>query len=290
MIHSYAQAIDHLAGGRDKNSRPVANNTRVERRGDDIAIKLHATDVATIHPDNSITLNSGGWLTVTTKDRMNSALRNRSVTLGSWHGAWFIYGCVRCDRGIRTDHPLHDEAGPSWEKLGRYFDGITISDLGEILNPRDNSLEVRLEEAERKMIKSVDGYLDGYFEAMEAGTMPLPSGGDCWDCSMIVSDGKDKGKPLGDVRDGDHLWSHIKERYYVPSLLWNATKAPRPPLTDTNFVMTTRLDREAWENDGLMRVRRAWQSDQPDRYSVKELRRDLRKYLRRRLIPTLVTQ
>jgi hypothetical protein len=264
MIANYYEGIRYLEGGRDKNSRPIENNTRVERRGEDIAIRLHATDVAVIHPDNSITLHDGGWLTVTTKDRMNYALGMRPVKIGSDRGVWYVYS-------------------RSWEKRGRYFDGITISETGTILNPRSESLEERLAFAEEKMVRAINRYIDGYFEAMEAGKMPLPSGGDCWDCSLIVVDGPDKGKPMGDVKDGDHLLSHLKERYYVPSLLWNATRARG--YGDANFVMATRLDRESYDF-GLMKVQRAWQSDQPDRFSVKELRRDLRKYLGKRLLKT----
>jgi hypothetical protein len=171
----------------------------------------------------------------------------------------------------------------SWDKVGRYFDGITISENGTILNPRDESLEERLAFAEEKMVKAINRYVDGYFEAMEAGKMELPSAGDCWDCSMIVSDGPDKGKPLGDVKDGDHLMSHIKERYYVPSLLWNAVRARG--YRDVGFIMGVRLDRESYEF-GLMKVQRAWHSTKPDSGSVKELRRDLRKYLAKRLLKT----
>lgn len=265
MPGTYEEATRYLDGGRDKNSRPVASNTRIERRDDDVAIRLHATDVAVIHPDNSITLDSGGWLTVTTKDRMNAALGSRPVKIGSDRGVWYIYN-------------------RNWEKSARYFDGITISPDGEVLNPRDETLEERITLAEDKMVRAINRYVDGYFAAMEAGKVPLPSGGDCWDCSMIVSEGPDEGKPLGDVKDGDHLMSHITERYYVPSLLWNAVKARG--YRDVSFIMSTRLDREAWEQDGLMKVSRAWQSDKPDTYSVKELRRDLRKYLAKRLIKT----
>jgi len=268
---TYQGAIDFLSGGRDKSSRPIENNTRLERRGDDVAIRLHATDVATIHPDDSITLHDGGWLTVTTKDRMNRALGMRPVRIGSDRGRWFIYR-----RSSTYEWPT--------TKVCRYFDGIRISWSGEILNPRTESLEERLVLAEEKMRKSIDRYIEGYFAAMEEGKMPLPSGGDCWDCSMIVSDGPDKGKPLGDVKEGDHLLSHIKERYYVPSLLWNAVRARG--YRDLNFAMSMKLDHTAWDSEGLMKVRRAWQSDKADTHTIKDLRRDFRKYLSKHLLKT----
>ena len=56
---------------------------------------------------------------------------------------------------------------------------------------------------------------------IEAGELPAPSGGDCWCCSMK----NEKGICLGDLSDNNqHLLDHMKERYYVPSLLVNAIK------------------------------------------------------------------
>lgn len=37
-------------------------------------VRLHDTDVVTFAPNGAITLNSGGWQTMTSKDRMNQAL------------------------------------------------------------------------------------------------------------------------------------------------------------------------------------------------------------------------
>ena len=39
-----------------------------------VAVRYHRTDVATLHPDGSVTLRTGGWRTVTAKRRMNQAL------------------------------------------------------------------------------------------------------------------------------------------------------------------------------------------------------------------------
>jgi hypothetical protein len=76
-----------LRGGRDPNSRPLQNNTRVERRGEDIAVRLHATDVVVWHPDETFELFTGGWYTVTTKDRINGATPARVYSDG---GNWFV--------------------------------------------------------------------------------------------------------------------------------------------------------------------------------------------------------
>jgi hypothetical protein len=47
--------------------------TRLVERENGIAIRYTETDVVTIHPDDSVTLNSGGWNSKTTRDRMEYA-------------------------------------------------------------------------------------------------------------------------------------------------------------------------------------------------------------------------
>jgi hypothetical protein len=280
----YANADLYLAGGRNKDDRPIGDlgasqairNTRLVRRGKDIAIRYHETDIITLHPDGSRTLDTGGWLTMGTKRRLNAYLDSgwgtSRLRITSDRGRWFL------SRG--------------WDvKVCRYFDGITIAADGSIVNPPSEAKEQAMTNAEAKMGKRIDTYIDAYFTAMERGAVPLPSGGDCWDCAFIVTDGPDKGKPIGDVKgDGvhGHLWMHIKDRYYVPTLLWNAVKARG--YRDVNFIMASRLDRIAWEA-GQMEVRRAWGSTtEPDAGCRKELRRELRKYMRTHLIPTVAHQ
>lgn len=87
---NYQQAIAYLQGGRDKESRPFGNNTRLERRADGIAVRLHATDVVTLLPDGGVRLNSGGWRTVTTKARMNDHLRGLGWNLYAKRRQWFL--------------------------------------------------------------------------------------------------------------------------------------------------------------------------------------------------------
>jgi hypothetical protein len=77
--------------GRCHTSRKLANNThaiRVPAYGQEtIAIKLHYTHVLTFGEDGSTVYNSGGWRTMTTRDRLN--------TFGPWpvyseRGRWYI--------------------------------------------------------------------------------------------------------------------------------------------------------------------------------------------------------
>jgi len=69
----YDSAEYILAGGRNKDERTIANNTKLIRRGrGDIAVRLHWTDVVTFHRDGTVTFNTGGWHSRTTVDRMDT--------------------------------------------------------------------------------------------------------------------------------------------------------------------------------------------------------------------------
>ena len=257
-VSTWFGADTFLHGGRNKTSRPIANNTRVVRLDEDrIGIRLHDTDVVVFNRDGSATLDSGGWLTVTTKDRMNGFLGDRARVY-SKRGKWFVF--------------TKDGGTFDWNGGVRYFDGITIAADGTILNPPDPALEQRKAEAEAKMRKRVDTFVNEYMHELDAG-MPKPGNGDCWMCLGLMP-----------TEGTEHLLSHITERYYVPSMLWNAMK--ERGYRDVATTMGIFLDIEAWES-GTMRVRREWRSDKPDKGTLADFKRALGKYLRKRLIPTV---
>jgi hypothetical protein len=82
----FAQCEQLVSSARDKRSKPYANNTRIERRDEDTyALRLHATDIATFHRDGRVTLNSGGWRTVTTKDRLSAVTPHIVSERGDWY-------------------------------------------------------------------------------------------------------------------------------------------------------------------------------------------------------------
>lgn len=69
---TYSEAVTMVRGKRNATRRKIGNNTYAEILDDDtVGIKLHSTYVVKIHSDGTYTLNSGGWQTVTTKDRIN---------------------------------------------------------------------------------------------------------------------------------------------------------------------------------------------------------------------------
>ena len=65
--------VDSLRNVRGvKSAKKIGNNTfEVIYKDGCKAIRLHRTDVVTFRRDGSCVLNSDGWETITTKDRMN---------------------------------------------------------------------------------------------------------------------------------------------------------------------------------------------------------------------------
>ena len=79
-------AVRMIRGKTNKTCRKLGNNTYGEILDNgDVGITLHSTQVVTIHADGTYTLYSGGWRTVTTKDRMNTYCPFRvSQHKGEW--------------------------------------------------------------------------------------------------------------------------------------------------------------------------------------------------------------
>lgn len=207
MRLDYTTASAHLTG-RNHTSRKIANNTYLQRRGDSIAVRLHATDILTLHPNGDIVLDTGGWTTVTTKARFNEFLP-RGFSVHSEKGVWYL---------SQGSFWSYDAAGnftpnnPEYREYP-YADGITIhaddtvSDIGEDPNSK------------LKLRRRIASYVKGYMSALAAGNVPVPSAGDCWYCALRTTGKIPLGAAIGDT---SHLISHMDEKYYVPSLLANA--------------------------------------------------------------------
>jgi hypothetical protein len=180
------QELDSQLTGRFAQQRKLANNTHALRKDDGtIAIRLHATDIITFHPDGTIVANSGGWKTRTTKDRLNSYL---PVRINQNKGQWY------------------------WAEGKLFTDGDKILPDGKVAaqaNPAD-------EKAALDLRKRINKYAQLCVEKLP---LPRPGPGDCWYCCLV-----DKaGQPWGEASHStDHLISHMEEGYVVPSLVYHA--------------------------------------------------------------------
>lgn len=203
---NYSDA-DEMLTGRCAQRRKLANNTYLERRfgGGDrenctaIAVRLHATDIVTFHPDGSTVLDSGGWRTVTTKQRMNEA----GFNVWQERGVWYVGGGWRSDPCAGDAIPYAD--GMRWIPDQAKWEGI-----GE--DPK----------AQLKQRRRVQKFARQFIDALEAGNVPAPGAGDCFYCCMTTTNGQGLGEA---TRDRSHIESHMDESYFVPSLLARAVKA-----------------------------------------------------------------
>lgn len=197
--HQYAD-LDAKLTGRCSQSRKVANNTYLERRGDDIALRLHATDVVTFHADGTATLNSGGWLTVTTKARINDYLPG-GISLGSVKGRWFLTYTGQWD----GEHWIVSERTPVPYTDGIVLDLATLdvvegAPAAEAVKAEDDANTATRKAIEKYLRKTTPEQIVTAFEN---------DGGDCWSC-------------LFGMPSDDHLEQHLADHYVMLALARNA--------------------------------------------------------------------
>ncbi len=78
---------------RNKYPAIKQNNTKVIVTDEKIVVRLHWTDVVTVDKvARTITLDTNGWASITTKDRMNAASRQFDLgfSVCQRKGAWFV--------------------------------------------------------------------------------------------------------------------------------------------------------------------------------------------------------
>jgi len=97
---TFGKAIDILNTARN-GKKKLENNTYLVKVDDHtLAVRLHQTNVVLIHSDGSYTLNTGGWHTVTTKDRINYY---SPVSLYQKKFMWYVGGSHRFTDGMKVD-------------------------------------------------------------------------------------------------------------------------------------------------------------------------------------------
>jgi hypothetical protein len=220
------EQLDARLTGRNQRSRKLANNTYAERRdAETIAIRLHATDVVTYHKDGRVVLNDGGWLTVTTKERMNS-FGPDYVSIGSNKGRWYV---------VLAPRPPVTDQYRDWANPVPYADGITFKD-GKVWSGGVDRATVAAEDAANdRTRKDITNFVRRIKPAEVVAALDN-MGGDCLFCQL-----RDKqGRPMGDDL-GDHLREHMAEHYVVGSMIVNAVKERgyRDPSYILSYIYST---------------------------------------------------
>lgn len=186
---------NELLTGRCQQSRKIGNNTYLKRRGYNIAVMLHATDIITFRLSNTALLDSGGYRTKTTKERMNEYAPCNIV---QHKGIWYIADWSTNNNRTIKNNPV-------------YFDGIIIDCATGLPVGEPKSIDLK---KHKKILNQCKEYAE-----LVANSCPIepPSNGDCLYCAEIIVGEKWK-------KETDHLLSHFKEKYIVPSLVYRACK------------------------------------------------------------------
>jgi len=147
--------------------------------------------------ENTWRIRTGGYWTLTTKDRLNKALRDVGCPLRVWQerGKWYL-------SDFHNSYQKKDAV--------QLFDGIVI-DLAtlKVANPEEGEPAEFDRQHYEKLIKQYCKDL----AALEK--LPEPESGDCWYCGMLDPEGKDT----------SHLISHLEEGYIHGSLIFRALQA-----------------------------------------------------------------
>jgi hypothetical protein len=242
-LNSFKEAREYLDKGKNRKNtteRPIAHNTRIEQLDDGtIGIKFHNTFIIKyysnvlsgikIHEGDTIQLNTDGWKTVTTRDRMN-----RFCPLHVWTEKGIMYVSAS------NWYQIHENKRKGIEsKVYHFEDRMWFNPDGTVW-VKVNSEPVELkpyskkdEQKKRKQLRAIDTFIRNYVNKLTSGKMNQPGNGDCFICQAesnpnstieIGTLTKEDGYKPG-IFNSDHLLNHMREKYYVPSLMFSVLRS-----------------------------------------------------------------
>lgn len=210
-IKSHADA-DEILTGRCKQRRKIGNNTWLERRApDEITVRLHDTDVVVYRSDGAISLNTGGWFTVTTKARINEF---SPFGVSSNRGEWSVTIRNPAYTNDYTDWPPPE---PYWIDTVPFRDHMTWLNGSWTGIPTPDQLDID-RAARKKLHADIKKFVDGItperiIQAWEN------TAGDCLLCRAEWA------REMGMSGSDDHLAMHVEEDYFHASLMHLAVKS-----------------------------------------------------------------
>ena len=159
-------------------------------------------------------LNSGGYQTVTTKDRLNTFSPAR---IYQKRGVWYLNDTI-------------------------YFDGIEINRQGQVINKQSAPSDFL--DKKKKLDRMINEYIRGFAkDALENG-LGVPDAGDCWMCRIYAED------PSGD--NCEHIYYHLQEKYFTRTFLFYCLKLHR--YSNPSFIWhLISADCEKGRDDSLKR-------------------------------------
>ena len=199
--------LDYLTKGRKQDRKKFARETWIEKKSEsEIAVIFWNTTIITAYQNGDIKLNAGGHRTFTTKDRINRFDLNGFEVIQD-KSIWYV-----------AKH-YWDKSNPDRTVYG-FEDNMIITKRGKV----KGALSLKQIKEKGKLKKDVQKYCKDFIDALFKGNVKKPKNSDCWYCCMRVTNEDDKtlGEAVKEHSKDTHLKEHIKEKYYVPSLLQRA--------------------------------------------------------------------
>lgn len=179
------QGIEGVASSRKCTGRSTVRYTTSDGTEH---IKYHDTVVLETRKDGSIRLDSGGFRTVTTKDRMNEY--QNIVRISQMRGEW----------------TAHTKAGSF-----PFVDGMEFRKNGQLVGGQRAKSKAGAEaNRKRRTARKIARYCTALKKEIAKNGVPRPEAGDCFLCRMPT-------KPTC-------LESHLDEVYIHGTLVYNAVK------------------------------------------------------------------
>ena len=167
------------------SSKIISRNTlKATYPGGKIIIYYWSTPVITINPDGSTVLKSGGYLTKTTKRRIEE---NTDIMINQINSIWYV---------------LTNRSIPGKRDKSMFYDGITINRKGKITS----GIRVPPVKEITRFKKDVGKLVN----LITVENLPVPDDGDCLICRFDFVRKK---------ATADHLLSHVQEQYIHGSLI-----------------------------------------------------------------------
>ncbi len=219
---TYLELAD-IIGKRD--SRKIQHNTRLRREDSDLVIRYHATDVLRYHGDDTVTIDTGGWHSVTSATRYQNWLP-LYWSVANHNGAWNVYGPgdeVTMTYGNMARNGYYTRTYRPAVAHFRIWDGMTITDQPRprVLNFRDAPDFERRDREALRIESDIARYVKLYSDERISELLPrdaesISLAGDCWYCLFIDTDKE---------TNNGHLRGHLQDGYTMVSLIRNAYDA-----------------------------------------------------------------
>lgn len=262
------RAADAYLGSR--TSRKIANNTVLHRIPDvgTIAVRHFETDIVTFEPQDAngrqyLVLRTGGWYSVTTKERLNALLQRpgyrRIGTVGSTRGVW--YYSTSGVAGSASDAPIADPSDLAHHTI-TFFDGLRIdAATGAPINGGSYAAHeaARRNARDTQMLRRIKRYVDTTVTPEHLREAEAHAAGDCLLCLIRPTEEGAAARATG------HLHTHLEENYLPFALIRNAYIDRR--YGDPKFVLA--MD---WEHQGN------------GRFNLRTIKRNIALYLKARLL------